>query len=263
MTATHHIVETATVHGFVRYDARVKRCSVLRLLGREVKMRWFSLVSLCLVGCSGGAEGARFDWSFDGSSMQGFVVDQTDFDPATKGDVEVELAALGQPLTGRGLTITSFNRSDDQWVYAYRALGTEEGIVANTTYEATIYVDLATNIPSGCIGVGGSAEGIYLKGGVVGVEPGPMVEADGFIGFTADKGNQSEHGPEAVALGTLGSSGSDCVGDNPWELSPRDGVITGTADDAGNLWLYVGTDSAFEGGMTIAYAAIGVSLVAR
>lgn len=199
-------------------------------------------------------------WRFD-DALQGFTADITDFHAETRGELRSDLVELPSPLTGRGLRVFANNYSDDLWHYLWREIGSAEGIVAGTTYRVTVRLQVASNVASGCMGVGGSPDSVTLKGGVVAVQPGPVTDAEGYIGFSADKGNQSQVGPEAVDLGTIGTDGTDCEGSsNPWEVLERSGTMTATATDDGRLWVYVGGDSGFEAATTLHYLSVGVTL---
>ncbi len=199
-------------------------------------------------------------WSFEDGTLQGFVVDQTDFEPATRGGLDYAVEALPAPLSGKGLRVTADNKSDDQWSYVKRALGQAEGVAAGKTYLATIAIRMASNTPSGCVGVGGSPDGVTYKGGVVQAEPVAVKQKSGYVGFSALKGEQTQIGGEAVSLGTNGSSGTNCGGKNPWEILSPSGSMSVTAPASGQLWLYVGGDSGFEAAHTIYYDEISLTL---
>jgi hypothetical protein len=203
-------------------------------------------------------------WSFEDGTREGFEVGQTDFTPETIGDLADAVEPLPAPLAGRGLRVRSFNYSDDQWVYIARSLGPRDGVAPGATYEVKIAVRFASNTPGGCFGVGGAPDSVWLKGGVTGRRPGPVLEDGGrYIGFSVDKGNQSGTGAEAVDLGRITSSGTDCLGHNPWEGLMRFGRMRATADPQGRLWVYVGTDSGFESGTEIYYDQVAVELTRR
>lgn len=199
-------------------------------------------------------------WTFT-DSMHGFAADGTDFHPDTRGDVTASIGTLPAPATGSGLRVLADNRSDDLWHFLWRELGPADGIVAGTTYEAEITIRVASSVASGCMGVGGSPDAVTLKGGVVDVLPGPASQPDGYIRFSADKGNQVQVGADAVDLGTIGTSGTDCEGSgNPWEVLERTGTMTATVTDDGRLWVYVGGDSGFESATTLYYLSVEVTL---
>lgn len=202
----------------------------------------------------------ELSWTFT-DSLHGFAADGTDFHPDTRGEVTASLEAVPDSDAERGLRVVADNRSDDLWHFLWREIGPADGIVAGTRYTATITLRVASDVASGCMGVGGSPDSVTLKGGVVDVVPGPVAQADGYIGFTADKGNQVQVGPEAVDLGTIGTAGTSCEGSgNPWEVLERTGTMTATATDDGRLWAYVGGDSGFESATTLYYLSVGVTL---
>lgn len=231
-----------------------------------MKAKIGSVVRTCalaasLVACAGG-DGTLTVWTFD-EDLEGFTVDQTDFHPETRGDVDALIADLPAPLTGRGLQLTTMNRSDDQWVYAVRGLDAEHGISPSTTYDATITLRFATATPTGCVGVGGGPDAVTLKAGVVDRAPEHVTLDEGYIGFSIDKGNQSQIGSEAVDLGLIAGSSTDCAGQPPWELVTRTGDMRTTSDADGRLWIYVGTDSAFESGYTLYFDELTLELTPR
>ena len=202
-------------------------------------------------------------WTFD-KALHDFKVDMSDFDPETRGELRFGLEPLPAPLTGTGLRVYVRNYSDDLWHFLWRELGAAEGVTPNTTYAATITLRVASNVASGCTGAGGSPDSIFLKGGVVAVQPAAVTQPDGSIVFSAEKGNQAEVGPEGVDLGTIGTDGEDCVGEtNPWQVLERTGTMTATSTADGRLWVYVGGDSGFESFTTLHYLSVGVTLTAQ
>jgi hypothetical protein len=202
-------------------------------------------------------------WSFD-TALHDFKVDMSDFETGTRGELRSGLKPLPAPLSGTGLEVYARNYSDDLWHFLWRELGAAEGIAPDTTYAVTIKLRVASNVASGCMGVGGSPDSIFLKGGVVAVQPAPVAQSDGSVVFSADKGNQAQVGPEAVDLGTIGTDGEDCVGEtNPWQVLERTGTMTATSTADGRLWVYVGGDSGFESFTTLHYLSVGVTLTAQ
>jgi hypothetical protein len=139
-----------------------------------------------------------------------------------------------------------------------------EGLRPNTTYQVVYYLILASNAPSGAVGIGGSpAEGVYLKVGASAREPRKINNGDGFYEMNIDKGNQAEGGSDMVVIGNIaiseGASGYELITrDNephPWDCHLPFSITT-AAD--GTLWLMAGTDSGFEGTTTLYYDQIRV-----
>jgi hypothetical protein len=64
-------------------------------------------------------------------------------------------------LTNEKLFISGVNRSDDLFMYWK---GQIVGLSPGTSYRASIEVEFATNVPSGCVGVGGSpGESVWIS----------------------------------------------------------------------------------------------------
>lgn len=200
------------------------------------------------------------DWNFENGTLQGFDVDRTDYSDTTPGDLQFSVEPMPGDLEGQGVEIVALNESDDLWHFLAREIGADEGVQPNTTYTATLEVHVASNEPGDCAGVGGPPDAVWLKGGVVDERPQP-VQVDDRTEFSIAKGNQSQVGPEAVDLGDIGTSNTDCTGDGPWHLLQRSGTMLATSTDDATLWVYVGGDSGFEAATTLYYDLIRVTLV--
>ena len=122
-------------------------------------------------------------------------------------------------------------------------------------------MDLATNVPVGLVGIGGSpGESVYVKAGASTVEP--VAEEDGnrYFRMNIDKGNQSNGGESMVVLGNVAHP--DVV-NKEYRIKTLDNVplpLTVTTDSGGGVWLIVGTDSGFEGLSRFYYARISYIL---
>ncbi|MBX3561368.1 MAG: hypothetical protein KF780_06100 [Sphingomonas sp.] len=147
-----------------------------------------------------------------------------------------------------GLYLSADNRSDDLFMYIVRRL---DGLAASRRYRVETQIRLATNVPPGCPGAGGSpGESIYVKAGATGVRPEKIVQGS-YVRPNFDKGNQSTSGADAVVIGDLAQTtpAGGCL-NAPYQTKT---LSTGTAgplvttDASGQLWLIIGTDSGFEG----------------
>jgi hypothetical protein len=206
-----------------------------------------------LPGCNGdtpsepGPSPITFDLDFT-SETHGWKAGFSDFNV---GDEEqMELAGGHEPLPaevgqeGRGLFVGATNRSDD--VFMFRT-GRVDGLEPETTYGVSFLVEFATEAPSGCVGVGGApGESVHLKVGATPVEPEPVVD-DGYYQMNIDKGNQFASGSDAIRIGDVANSNTDCL-DWVWEMKSveSDDPFEARADSDGGVWLLVGTDSGFE-----------------
>jgi hypothetical protein len=148
------------------------------------------------------------------------------------------------------LYIAGTNRSDDLWMQ-YK---TEVMLPEDTTYRVSFDVEIATNAPSGCFGVGGSpGESVTVKAGVSLVEPDRELDAAGWWRMNVDKGQQTNGGEDAVVIGDLANSRS-CEEGFEWELKRMGGPpMMFTTDSTGRAWLFVGTDSGFESRSAVYY----------
>lgn len=187
--------------------------------------------------------------------------------PAQGQDIyELDFAweTLPPPLEARrGLRLTGHNRSDD---LAMMIVGPVGGLEAGVRYAVELEVELASDVPGGCFGSGGSpGDGVYVKLGVLGRRPGAVTVDEGGVPTLRpdfDFGQQSQSGADAVVVGTLANR-QDCEAEGEWELktlSTRGRPLEATADEAGRLWVVAGTDSAFEGLTRYYFTALRIRL---
>jgi hypothetical protein len=149
-----------------------------------------------------------------------------------------------------GLRLTGHNRSDD---LAMLVKSPVQGLEPNAVYRIELEAELATNVPHGCAGIGGSpGDSVYVKLGASGEEPLAETDpAEDWLRLNIDYGIQSNPGANARVAGTLGNSQNCDNGvDANWELktvTTEGQPLLVSAGDDGMLWLIAGTDSAFEG----------------
>ncbi len=75
-----------------------------------------------------------------------------------------------------------------------------------------------------------------------------------------DKGSQNDDGAHALRIGNVAKESGD---DESYALKNLDNMeqpLRATADAQGNLWVFVGTDSGFEGKTTLYYTGINIIL---
>lgn len=199
---------------------------------------------------------------------QGFDVLFADL-PTTGLDIyELDFAwePLPAPLAARrGLRLSGHNRSDDLAMLVKAPLG---GLRPGVLYALELEVELASNVPTGCAGIGGSpGDSVYIKLGATTAEPlAPAVDEGGTLmrRLNFDYGQQAQGGEQAKVVGTFANSRSCDNGiASPWELrtlGTRGQVLRARADASGQLWVVAGTDSAFEGKTDIYLTALRVRL---
>lgn len=158
--------------------------------------------------------------------------------------------ALPAPVLGRrGMRVSGNNHSDDLAMLVKREV---RGLVPEATYRVEIDAEIASNVPAGCSGIGGSpGDSVYMKLGASTQEPFAQTASDGWLRLNIDYGQQAEGGANAKVVGTLANSHSCEVStEAPWELrtlSTRGQELRAQTDAEGTLWIVAGSDSGFEG----------------
>ncbi len=214
------------------------------------------------------ADGAvTLSYDFDGGS-DGWASEITDYTEATRPAEVISETGVSPPGLEEGsgfFHLAADNPSDDVFAYLLREVTPDDGLEGDRSYTASFTVRFASNAPTGCAGIGGApGESVYFKVGAASEQPLPVME-DGQSRLSVDKGGQSQGGDAAVVAGTI-DNGIPCEqalesDPPPYAMVTREGTVadvTTTAD--GSLWLFVGTDSGFEGRTSIYYDRIEVTL---
>lgn len=200
---------------------------------------------------------------------QGWTADVSDYPEGNAASVQFESGVRNLPAElgdGTGYYLKTANGSDDAFMFLKRKLTGANGVAFRQAYRLSYTVHLGSNLPSGCSGIGGAPESSYFKAGGATIEPMPTLDAaQQYVGLNVDKGNQAEGGPAASLVGADGNitNGNTQCGDAvPYvELVRTHTHPTPViADDAGNLWLLVGTDSGYEGTTALYFLSIEVTL---
>src|SRR5688572_25603568 len=150
---------------------------------------------------------------------QDFEVLFADRPPGEEAFYELDYVyeALPAPLAGyRGMRLSGNNHSDDLAMLVKREIG---GLKPDSLYKLEIDAKIASNVPAGCAGVGGSpGEGVYLKLGASTNEPLVTTASDTFLRLNIDYGNQSQSGESVKVVDTLANSYScEESTSSPWE----------------------------------------------
>jgi hypothetical protein len=200
------------------------------------------------------------------SGTDGFTADIADYPPGQDTDplgilFNSEVRRLPAPLDNRfGLLVAGTNRSDDLFMFIWREVS---GLVPGQSYRVVTEVTIATNVPAGCVGAGGSpGESVAIKAGASPVKPAKAVSSAPGAGgnyrvnFEKDAAPLPVGGNQVFTIGDFSGGGGTC-GQGIYALktlrSPDDRIPTLTADSAGRLWIVIGTDSGFEDRTEIYY----------
>jgi len=200
------------------------------------------------------------DDSFN-TSTQSWKGDFSDYpkDSETFYELKFSHENLPAPLdqTAKGIRISGNNHSDDLFMFMKKKVS---GLIPNRRYRMKIDVQLASNARKGDLGVGGSpGSGVTLKAGMTATEPSKVLDnTSNHYRLNIDKGNQSVGGADAVVLGNV-ENGTD---KQDYVLIERSGEFTGKADDKGEAWVLIGTDSGFEATTTLYYTKVKASFTA-
>ncbi|MEM9675131.1 MAG: hypothetical protein AAF992_21235 [Bacteroidota bacterium] len=174
-------------------------------------------------------------------------------------ELSSELAPLPEPLdqNQQAFMIAGNNHSDDLFMFITNKV---TNLTPNATYRLVVEAELASDAPENSAGIGGSpGSSVYFKAGAFSQKP-EAIEQDGYWRMNLDKGNQSQGGTDMQVLGTVGTDLEDFT----YTLINRDNrnsPLQVKANDQGELWVIVGTDSGFEGKTTLYYNRITVRLL--
>ncbi|GAB3896635.1 hypothetical protein GCM10028803_14440 [Larkinella knui] len=189
------------------------------------------------------------------TDTDGWVAEVTDYSTAQESIIEFQsgLKALPAPLdaTKKSFMTSGHNRSDDLFMFLKKKV---TGLKPNQTYLIDFEIELASQYGTNSVGIGGSPGGsVYLKAGVSATEPKKVKEGDDYR-LNIDKGNQMEGSAAVPVLGNIGA-GDDVTQYKLIQRTTSEPIMAKT-NDAGELWLLVGTDSGFEGLTTLYYNKI-------
>ena len=196
-----------------------------------------------------------------GTGTDGFTADFADYSPGQEtgpnGILFVsEFRRLPPPLDNRfGLLVGGTNRSDDLFMFIWREVS---GLVPGQRYRVETEVTIATNVPAGCAGVGGSpGEGVFIKAGASPVRPMTAVDANGIVrvNFEKDRAGLPLGGDQVFTIGNFAGGGGTCTAGIYALKTLRSETRSPTvaADANGRLWFVIGTDSGFEARTEIYY----------
>ena len=170
-------------------------------------------------------------------------------------ELEYTHSSLPLPLniSDGALKQSGINRSDDLFMFIKKKIS---GLEPGRSYSVDLKVDFATNAASNMVGVGGApGESVYIKAGAVSVEPSKVLAtSENWYRMNIDKGNQSQSGTNMKVIGNF-ANGTDI---NVYKIKQLSTTISLSvpANQQGEIWLVIGTDSGFEGKTTIYYNSI-------
>lgn len=223
-------------------------------------------VSFLLSACTLADTEPNF-WVFSESynfseSQYGWMADFADYPATPEDSLSYELkfdytdlpANLG--TNKKSIMMSGNNHSDDLFMFMKKKV---TGLSPNTDYNLVFDIELASNAPTGAVGIGGApGESVFLKVGAFYTEPKKVIEGGQFV-LNIDKGDQINGGEDMIVLGHIGVAANTST----YTLITRTNGNSYTpfvarSNSKGELWLIVGTDSGFEGVTTIYYTQVNV-----
>ena len=208
-------------------------------------------------------DGLEFTYTFEDDDegwITGFADLPADYDESIY-ELDSEWTELPDDLDGYGIYMQGHNRSDDLFMFLKREV---DGLEPGATYRATFQLILASDVPPGLSGIGGSpGESVYVKVGATTEEPLIEEDTDGWLRMNIDKGNQATEGEDMINIGDMANPNLTPATAGSYELMEQNSAgreFEVTADEDGILWFIAGTDSGFEGLTTLYYDTITVVL---
>jgi hypothetical protein len=196
-------------------------------------------------------------------SKNGWEADFTDY-PASAADsvkYRLQIAYTMLPASaglGNSIMMSGTNNSNGNlFMFMKKKIA---GLRPNTQYATVFDVEFATSVVSGTA----AAENVFLKAGAVAFEPKNNVYGSEY-NLNIDKGNGYNSGADMIVLGNIAKTDKSSsslftrtIRSNAETNSPF--IVKSNAD--GELWLLVGTESAYDGNTTLYYTHVNVVLSA-
>ena len=166
------------------------------------------------------------------------------------GHEEVPIAEAG-----KGLFLSGNNHSDDLFMGYYKELS---GLTPETEYQFTVRFQLATNVEGDMVGIGGGpGSSVFVKCGVATEQPENSLDSLNHFRLNIDKGTQSQSGADMIVVGDLAKEEINRPGE--YEFNKIETKVIARTDEAGTVYLVIGTDSGFEGVTTYYLDDVSVS----
>lgn len=193
----------------------------------------------------------QYDWQADFSDYPATAEDSVNYE--LKFEYTDRPANLG---SGKAIMMSGINHSDDLFMFMKKKI---TGLEPDTDYNLVFEVELASNAPTGAVGIGGApGESVYLKVGACYKEPKKVID-EGKYTLNIDKGDQINAGEDMIVLGNIAVAPTT----TNYTLITRTNATANApfvarTNSQGELWIIVGTDSGFEGTTTLYYTKVNI-----
>lgn len=215
---------------------------------------------IIMAGCAKDDDNSAMKFAYDfETDAQGWIGGFADYpnDPDVESFYEFQFshASLPFPLNTdkKALLQSGTNHSDDLFMFVKKKIS---GLKPNRNYSVAIEIEIATNAPSGSVGVGGApGESVFLKAGASTIEPiGVIDNTDNHFRMNIDKGNQGTDGVNMKNIGNFANGTSTEV--YKLKILKTSNYVSVESNSNGDIWLIVGTDSGYEANTAIYYNSI-------
>ncbi|WP_438864763.1 hypothetical protein [Neptunicella sp.] len=192
------------------------------------------------------------------TGKQGWEAAYSDYpsDDADTFELSSGILTLPDDSSQNGFFMGGTNRSDDLFMFIKSRF---IGLQGSARYIAKVSIDLISNAGDNCFGAGGApGESVYVKFGFGETEP---KQSDYYL--NVDKGNQSTDGTNAHVVGNVVVPGLACEGGDfgaKTISTTSETQLEFTSNADGSIWLFVGTDSGYEGRTEVYYDNISITV---
>lgn len=198
-------------------------------------------------------------WSCNEDSLDAGITVDSNFQSSTTGEDGWDPGFAGYAATADSSQLDTIAatallpRGLDTTQYGYRILSRYSkgnmfsylkkrvsGFTPNKSYEMELRVDLATKYSASAV-----VDKVTFKAGVSAIEPLTKL-VSGTYAFNLDKGTGSKAGKDVLLSGSIASTNPDSRYYTLSRYSNDGQPVTVVANNNGELWFYVGTDSDYK-----------------
>ncbi len=198
-----------------------------------------------------------FDFNESKSGWEGDFADYKIVD-STLSELEFSYGSLPDNISNnKALALSGDNKGEHLFMFIKKKI---LGLTPNTEYTIVYDIEFASNAPYGSI----EADSVSLKVGATASEPKRIIDED-YYRLNIDKGLGGIGGSDMVVIGKIGVENST----QTYDLTTKGNTISSAypyfavkTNSLGEVWLIIGTDSAYKGRTKIYYSKVNVILSA-
>lgn len=172
-------------------------------------------------------------------------------------ELKFQYTDLPQNLGGKGIMLSGNNISGDLFMFIKNKV---TGLAPNTDYSLVFDIRVVSDAITTTDGNGSPGNDVFLKAGASAEEPKKIVVEEDCV-LNLDKGIAPNiPGNDLIVLGNIAVNGSSYDGYSYIQRSNSsyNAPYIARTNDKGELWLIIGTDSAYTGTTTIYYSRVDV-----